>query len=159
MDISNILFLFFGCALGTFTGMVPGIHPNTLIPLTTVLYNYLSPENYLHLLIGMVITHYFVNYIPSAFIGVPQDETAVSVLPLHRLTLNGRGYEGVILCGIGGFIGVLFSVMLALLIFYMGFNLEILYTQFKPYIPYVLILLVVLSLILTDNVLWNSVNT
>ena len=157
MDVINILFLFFGCLLGTFTGMVPGIHPNTLIPLTTILYSYLSPGNYLYLLIGMVITHYFVNYIPSAFIGVPQDETAVSVLPLHRLTLNGRGHESVVLCGIGGFIGVLFSVILALLIFNIGFDLDGLYSQFKPYIPYVLILLVILSLIFTDNILWNSV--
>lgn len=156
MDITNIFFLFFGCVLGTFTGMIPGIHPNTLVPFVTLLYNYLSPQNYLYLLIGMVITHYFINYIPSAFIGVPQDETAVSVLPLHRLTSNGRGYEGIVLCGIGGFIGVLLSVILAFLIFYIGFDLESTYTLFKPYIPYILILLVFLSLIFTDNVFWNS---
>jgi len=157
MDIANITFLFFGCMLGTFTGMVPGIHPNTLIPFTILFYSYLSPGSYLYLLIGMVITHYFVNYIPSAFIGVPQDETAVSVLPLHRLTFNGRGYEGVVLCGIGGFIGVLFSVVLSLLIFYIGLDLGGIYNQFKPYIPYVLILLMILSLIFTDNKLWNGV--
>lgn len=113
INLFNLLFLFLGCICGTFTGLLPGIHPNTVIPISImVIYPYVGSSNFVCFLIGMVITHYFINYIPSAFIGVPDDETAVSVIPLHNLTLKGYGHEGVMLCGFGGFMGIIISLII-----------------------------------------------
>lgn len=154
--IHNLFFLFIGCLVGVFTGLLPGIHPNTLIPITILLYGYISPQNYLYFLLGLVITHYFVSYIPSAFIGVPEDETAVSVLPLHNLTKKGRGYEGIMLCAFGGFIGIIMALIITFLIFNIGLDLDSAYVHFKPYIPYVLILLLITSLLFSENIFWST---
>jgi len=157
--INNLIFLFIGCLVGTFTGLLPGIHPNTIIPLTVLLYEYISPQNYLYFLLGLVITHYFVSYIPSAFIGVPEDETAVSVLPLHNLTKMGRGYEGIMLCAFGGFIGIIMALIATFLIFNIGLDLNNTYEHFKPFIPYVLILLLTISLLFSGNIFWSTLIT
>jgi putative membrane protein len=151
----NLLFLFLGCFCGTFTGLLPGIHPNTIIPISFLILPYISPQNYVCFLIGMVITHYFINYIPSAFIGIPDDETAVSVLPLHNLTLKGHGYEGVILCGLGGFIGIIISLFVLFLLYYIKLDIYGLYQSFKPFIPYVLILLLFITAIFSKNKFWS----
>ncbi len=156
-NIANLFFLLIGCVCGTFTGLLPGIHPNTIIPISIILYKYINPQNYVCFLIGMVITHYFINYIPSAFIGVPDDETAVSVLPLHNLTLNGHGYEGVVLCGFGGFMGIIMSIMLLLLIYSLNIDLHATYNSFKPFIPYALITLLFATVLLSKNKLWSVI--
>lgn len=156
-DPFNLIFLFLGCICGTFTGLLPGIHPNTLIPISFLIHPYISSQNYVCFLIGVVITHYFINYIPSAFIGVPDDETAVSVLPLHNLTLKGYGYEGVVLCGFGGFIGIIIALFLVFLIYYINLDLHGAYNSFKPFIPYVLILLLFATVIFSKNRFWSII--
>ena len=156
-NIFNLFFLFLGCICGTFTGLLPGIHPNTLIPISFLILPYIGSQNYVCFLIGMVITHYFINYIPSAFIGVPDDETAVSVLPLHNLTLKGYGYEGVILCGFGGFVGIIISLFVLFLLYSINLDLHGAYQSFKPFIPYVLISLLFITVIFSKNRFWSIV--
>ncbi|WP_292460476.1 tripartite tricarboxylate transporter permease [Methanothermococcus sp.] len=153
----NLIFLFLGCICGTFTGLLPGIHPNTLIPISLLILPYIGSQNYVCFLIGIVITHYFINYIPSSFIGVPDDETAVSVLPLHNLTLKGYGYEGVMLCGFGGFFGIIISIFLFFILLFINIDIYGTYQSFKPFIPYVLILLLFISVIFSKNRFWSIV--
>jgi TctA family transporter len=62
------------------------------------------------LIIGNVVTHTFLDFIPSVFLGAPEGDTALSVLPGHRLLLKGMGYEAVKLSAFGS----LMSVFLAL---------------------------------------------
>jgi putative membrane protein len=156
-DIINLVFLFLGIFLGLFTGLLPGIHPNTIVPLSFLLLPYLNAQNYIYFLLGMVVTHYFINYIPSAFIGVPDSESAVSVLPLHNLTLDGRGYEGVILAGVGAFSGIVFSLVMVIILLNLGLDLKIFYETLKPFIPYFLIFSLVLIILFSKNKFWSSV--
>jgi putative membrane protein len=74
-----------GLLMGTFTGMTPGIHVNTLAEL--------GMASSFPALFAMGLTHTFLDAIPAAFLGVPDDGSALSLLPAHRLTLKGRGRE------------------------------------------------------------------
>lgn len=113
-----------GCALGTFTGIVPGIHVNTLAAM--MLASYPAIVSVLPLgeaeaaiavgscIMSASVVHSFVDFVPSVFIGAPDAEDAVSVLPGHRLLLAGRGMEAVRAAAIGSLIGCSASIVLAL---------------------------------------------
>lgn len=92
-----------GILLGTFTGLTPGIHVNTI--------GNLQPGRNLELF-SMGITHTFLDAVPSAFFGVPEEGTALSVLPAHGLVMEGRGMEVVKLSLWASALSVWFSILL-----------------------------------------------
>ena len=112
-----------GCCLGLLSGMVPGIHVNTLAAL--LLASYPAIEAVMPLdedgaavaacccIMAASVVHSYVDFVPSAFIGAPEAEDAVSVLPAHRLLLLGRGMEAVRAAAIGSLIGCSAAVLLA----------------------------------------------
>ncbi|RJS70734.1 hypothetical protein CW714_06865, partial [Methanophagales archaeon] len=52
----------------------------------------------------------YIKTIPAAFVGAPEADTALSLLPAHRLLLEGRAYEATVLSAIGSFGAVIFSL-------------------------------------------------
>ena len=50
----------------------------------------------------MVVVHSFVDFIPSIFLGAPDAETALGVLPGHKMLIEGHGYRALKLTVIGG---------------------------------------------------------
>ncbi len=121
-----LLFSLAGCALGLFTGMIPGIHVNTLASVLLVTYGILEdffqgifPADYIPIAICSIImaasvVHSFVDFVPSAFIGAPDSEDALSVLPGHRLLLQGEGMKAVRSAAIGSLIGCSAAIILAI---------------------------------------------
>ncbi len=101
--IEFICFALFGIGMGTITGLIPGLHVNNLTPLLVGLTagSFLSSYQAISLIVAMMLTHTFLNFIPSTFLGVPDKDTAISVLPAHKLVLEGRGYEAIKLTALG----------------------------------------------------------
>lgn len=148
MGGGHIIDLIFACILGVLcgavTGLIPGIHVNTVgafvfASSATVLASF-SPEFLGVFLISMAISHALLEFIPSMFLGVPEEGTVLSVLPGHHLLLEGRGKEAIRLVGLGGFGAILVTILL-LPIFIM--ILPPLYGFLKPYIWIILIVVVV----------------
>jgi putative membrane protein len=107
LPIDLLFALLLGCFAGIFSGLAPGIHVNTVAAgvLATLpfLTTWFSPLSLGVLLVSMVIVHTFVDFIPSIFLGAPDDaETSLSVLPGHRMLLEGRGYDALKLTVVGG---------------------------------------------------------
>lgn len=112
-----------GCAMGLFSGLVPGIHVNTLAALMLSAYPAIEAavplgEAEAAVAVGCCImsasvVHSFVDFVPSVFIGAPDAEDAVSVLPGHRLLLEGRGMEAVRAAAIGSLVGCSASILMA----------------------------------------------
>ncbi|MBU7045597.1 MAG: tripartite tricarboxylate transporter permease [Theionarchaea archaeon] len=101
-----------GFLLGIITGLTPGIHVNTLLPFMTVL-----PVSGLHgavVVFCLAITHTFLDFIPSTIFGIPDEDTALSILPAHQLLLAGKGYEAIKLTVIGSLGAFIISLMLVL---------------------------------------------
>ncbi len=78
-----------GATLGLATGLVPGLHVNTIavVMLTTVA----PSEASMLALVAIGTVHTFVGIVPSTYLGAPDEDTALSVLPAHQLLLAGQG--------------------------------------------------------------------
>lgn len=109
-----------GVVLGTVSGLLPGIHVNTLagimVALLALLLPLFGPVFLAAVLVSALITHCFLDAVPSTFLGIPDADTAVAVLPAHSLCLEGRGEEAVRIAALGSATGVVLSVPLCLIL-------------------------------------------
>ena len=117
MLLELMLAILAGIIVGTFTGILPGIHINLvallLFILSPLLLQYTSPIVLCVFIVALAITHTFLDFVPGIFLGAPEETTALSVLPGHRMLLKGRGYEAVKLTTLGGYIGLILILVLA----------------------------------------------
>jgi len=138
-----------GVFLGTITGLVPGFHPNNvafiLLAITPMILAGSSalPAETLLLLVAATIlaasvANTFLNFLPTAFIGAPEDNTALSLLPAHRLLLEGRAYEATVLSALGSFGAVVFSFFF-IIPFYLIFSVFHFYELLRSLMLYLLI--------------------
>lgn len=114
-----------GTVLGTITGLIPGLHVNSVALIfvsgSSFLLGLLSMMGLLRdheglliigcMLVGTSITHTFVDFIPSTFLGLPDDETALSILPAHKMLKEGRGYQAVRLSAMGSLLAVIYGII------------------------------------------------
>lgn len=111
-----ILACFLGIICGAFTGIIPGIHVNTagaiVFASSIFLLNFFSPEFLCVFLITMSIAHALIEFVPSMLLGVPEEGTALSILPGHRMVLEGRSKEAIRLVSLGGFGAILVIIVL-----------------------------------------------
>ena len=148
MFFQIILATLIGILFGTITGLTPGIHINLIsvliLSLSPVLSTYIPLLYLTVIIISMAITHTFLDTIPSIFLGAPDEETVLSVLPGHRMLLQGKGYEAVMLTVVGS----LASLILILVLFPLFSPLiQIIYPFLKEYIGYILIAIVTLLIL------------
>ncbi len=110
-----ILTCLLGILCGAITGIIPGVHVNTIgaftFAATSLLFKFFSPESLAVFLLSMSITHALLEFIPSMLVGVPDEATALSVLPGHRMVLEGQGKKAIRLTAIGGLGGIIFTVL------------------------------------------------
>ena len=81
-----------------------------------------------------------IDFIPSMFLGVPEEGTVLSILPGHFFMLQGRGKEAIRLVTVGGY-GSLIVTIIFLPLF--ALFLHPLYGVIKPYIYIILVLAVI----------------
>lgn len=144
-----------GLLCGVISGLIPGIHSNTMagvmVGISPVLLPVLGPEGLVAAFISMLISHSFLEVIPSTFFGIPDSGTALSVLPAHVLTLEGKGEEAVRLASLGSIYGVIIGIPLSVLAY-------IFLTPFQEYIDWItgclLILMMGLVIISEDSPVW-----
>jgi putative membrane protein len=116
--ISLILPLILGIFSGTITGLIPGIHINlvAISLLSLVFIQNLPPTPLLIFIVAMAITHTFLDFIPSIYLGAPSEDTSLSALPGHELLLKGQGHNALKLTLIGSTMAIL-SLILILPVF------------------------------------------
>jgi len=148
MILESILLVFVGIGIGVFAGLTPGIHVNTTIPIILSLSFLLPSPYYLAVLVvSVAVTEMFIDYIPSIFLGAPEADTSLSVLPGHRLLLEGRGYEAIKLTVLGGVGTLLVSLIFIALL---AGSFQWLYEVTRPFVQY-LIMGVMLFMIVTEK--------
>jgi len=117
-----------GFLTGILTGMLPGLHVNNialiLLSLSSVFISFfsffkscgISADVVLLLLCVFIvsnsISHTFHDFLPSTFLGAPDEDTALSVLPAHSLLLSGDGFSAVIYSAIGSYGAVVVCFLL-----------------------------------------------
>jgi len=114
-----LLSVLVGYLLGVFSGLIPGIHTNNfalvLVALSPIMTGYgISPFYAAVIILSNAIAHTFHDVIPAVFLGAPDGDMALAVLPGHRLLLDGFGAEAIRLSALGSAGSVVFSLILAL---------------------------------------------
>ena len=103
--------------MGSLTGLIPGFHVNNvaliLLALSPVFLSWGIPLSAVAAIIVSTGTvHTFLNYIPSALLGAPDGDTALSLLPGHRMLLSGNAPRGVAWSARGSQLGLFLSLPL-----------------------------------------------
>jgi len=147
-----ILMAFLGVGGGIVAGLVPGVHPNTIsgvmVVFTASLLAVFTPHAVAVFIIAMAISNTFMDFIPSIFIGAPEEDTSMSVLPGHRFLLEGRAQEAICLTVAGG-LGV---IILSIALFpFISFMLPPLYEGVKSYMGWLLLGLAGFMVLLEDG--------
>jgi putative membrane protein len=114
--------LLIGIILGIVTGLLPGIHTNLLstilVALSSFFLKIFSPIELVTLIVAMGITNTFIDTIPSIYLGAPDEDSALSILPGHRMLLEGKGHEAVCYTVIGSAVAIILFVALTPLLFF-----------------------------------------
>jgi len=105
-----LMWALLGGLMASVLAVVPALHiynvAGFVLLLGDALSPTLSPERMAFLFLGMVTGYAMVNTIPSIFLSAPDDSTLFIVLPGQKYMMQRRGYEAVLLSGIGGLGGL-----------------------------------------------------
>jgi putative membrane protein len=138
-----------GIGIGMVSGLIPGVHVNTmagvLLALQVPFLAVLGPLPLACALVAALVTHTFLDILPSTYLGVPDADTALSVLPAHALCLEGHAEEAVRISALGSATAVILGIPLALLFF-------LVLPGFQPYLDWwigILLIAVIGILVIT----------
>jgi len=117
MLIQILLSIVIGIFTGTITGLIPGIHINLigilLVSLSASFFIQINSIYFIVFIASMAITHTFVDFIPSIFLGCPDTDTELSILPGHELLKKGQGYQAIILTCYGSLAAVFVLILIS----------------------------------------------
>lgn len=151
MLIQILISILIGILFGTLTGLIPGIHINLvgtiLVSLSLTSFSQINEIYLIVFITAMAITHTFTDFIPSVFLGCPDTDTELSILPSHELLKDKRGYEAVELSNYGSLAAIILTIII---IFPSIYLIKTFYPLIQNYIPYFLIF-ISLILILTEK--------
>jgi putative membrane protein len=110
-----LAFVLGGVALGTLSGLTPGLHVNNLaLLLASVAPAVPGPPRFVGAaMLAAGVVHSFLDAVPALALGVPDAAMAATALPGHRLVIAGRGREAVRLSALGSGLAVALALPLA----------------------------------------------
>jgi putative membrane protein len=100
-----------------------------LLSIQGLLASAIGPEGLASALFAALITHTFLDSIPSTYLGIPDPGTALSVLPAHALCLEGLGEEAVRIAALGSALAVVVGIPLTILCF-------LIFPALQPYLDW-----------------------
>ena len=152
MFFEILIAILLGCLMGVITGLTPGLHINLvaliLFSISPILLGYTNVIAVASFIIAMSITHTFTDFISATYLGAPSDDTALAVLPAHRLLLEGMGHEAVRLTVIGSLLCLIITIVLSPLLI---FVVPIIFSYLKNYVGWLLLAVVVFMILREEN--------
>ncbi len=117
MLIEICLALLIGILAGIITGITPGIHINLVaaitLSLSAALLLHFQPIVIVIFLVSMSISHTFVDYIPSIFLGAPDEDNFLSILPGHEMLIQGKAHSALVYTLYGSLMGLVLILVLS----------------------------------------------
>lgn len=110
-----IFFAVIGTFIGALLSLIPSLHVYNVIGFVMLAYlpfvGIIEPMHMIMLLIGMLTGYAFMFQAQTILLNVPDDSTIFILLPGSKYLQQGRGYEAVMLAGLGGLLGIFFIVI------------------------------------------------
>lgn len=143
--IEYILAIFLGIITGVISGITPGLHVNTigiiLFSISDEILNYTSDLSLCTFLVSMSISHAMMEFIPSLVLGIPEEDSILTVQPGHKLLFKGKGKKAIRLVSLGGYFSIVFLILLMPLLMII---LPLVYNTLKNYIGIILLITLVI---------------
>lgn len=141
MIIEILLALIIGIISGTFTGLSPGIHINLiasilLASLSLPFISSIPPLALAVFIVSMSITHTFIDFIPSIYLGAPDEDSFLTILPGHEMMKQGLAHSAFVITLYGSLLAL--PIILIYTPIFIKF-LPFIYTVTKSIMPYLLI--------------------
>jgi len=134
-----LLYAVGGAVLSSFLACIPALHIYNVAGLLLLLgagsSKILSPEATAMLFLGLVTGYAVVNTVSSIFFSAPDESTLFIVLPGQKYLLQRRGYQAIVLAGLGSLGGV---AVLALLAPFAPLILPPVRSILQPHVPWIL---------------------
>ncbi|WP_348305321.1 tripartite tricarboxylate transporter permease [Methanothrix sp.] len=150
IDMTLAFCVALGFALGIISGLTPGLHLNNFASMLLAISPQLillglTPFQMASIILAASISQTFFDAIPAIFLGAPDSETALSVLPGQKLMLEGRGIEAVRLSALGSAGSIAFALLLV-------YPLSWIISSYYDYLTkYVGVLLLAISLMMIKS--------
>src|SRR3989344_1211407 len=141
-----------GILLGIITGLTPGIHIN-LVSSLIVAYSYyilkiLDPLTITITITAMAVTHSILDIIPTTILGIPNSDNLSTLLPAHKLTLEGKAMKAILYGLLGAILGIIITTISIPFLIKL---IPLIYTKVKEYIPLILIVITTVIISQTKN--------
>ena len=137
--LALIGFAVIGAAGASVLALIPALHVFNVAGLVILvagsLSSIMSLDQLAMLMVGMVVGYSMLNTISATFLAAPDESTAFLVLPGQKWLLQRRGYEAVILSGVGGLAGLAIVVAASPVV---GEAARILYSIVTPHLGWIL---------------------
>ncbi|MFL7792246.1 MAG: tripartite tricarboxylate transporter permease [Anaerolineae bacterium] len=108
--VTSLLVAAAGALVASVLALVPALHiynvAGFIILAMGTLGEFVPPELLAMFFLGLITGYAMLNTIPSIFLSAPDDSTVFVVLPGQKYLLQQRGYEAVVLTGLGGLGGL-----------------------------------------------------
>lgn len=148
--IEQITAVVLGTLIGLFSGLIPGMHINTLI-VFILGFSHATQIDFFSIslfILAAAISQSFSGFVPSIFLGAPDDDTALAIAPGHSLLIEGKGYEALLFSVYGGLFGIVFLLVLSPLLFR---ALPGIYENIRPHIGILLSTIAIYMIWLEKN--------
>src|SRR3989344_7550332 len=117
MFLSIAIAVLLGCMMGVVTGITPGLHINLvaviLLSASPFLLAYTNLMAVAAFILAMYITHTFTDFISATYLGAPSDDTAMAMLPAHRMLLKGMAHEAIKLTVVGSLLCLIITILIS----------------------------------------------
>jgi putative membrane protein len=147
IDLTLVFCVSLGFILGVLSGLIPGLHINNFAAIMLavspqLMAQGLSPYHMASIILAASISQTFFDVIPAVFVGAPDSDTALAVLPGHSLLLEGRGIEAIRLSALGSSGSIIVALLLV-------FPMSWIFTSYYEYLmKYVGVLLLAIALLM-----------
>ncbi len=109
-----ILYTIIGTFAGAIMSLIPALHAYNLAGLIIIICtgggiaSTFVPMTYLpFFMMAMIVNWAILNTIPALFLGAPDESAIFIVLPGQKYMMQGRGYEGAVVTGLGSVAGII----------------------------------------------------
>lgn len=149
--IELLAIILLGISAGVVTGLIPGIHPNTVVFTSLPIYFAYRPELKLYLvfIVAISVSHTFHDFLPAIFLHAPSATTALSTLPGAEAAAQGKGLQAFYRTAAGGLISVSAVLLLLPILFVV---LKPIYGFIEPLMLYVLVFFLLFAILDSDKV-------
>lgn len=156
MLLETLIAVAIGILCGTFTGLIPGFHVNLITAIVVSSAAAIASADPVLLavfILSLALTHSFLDSVPSIYLGAPDSDQVLTVLPGHQMLLDGKGHHAVVYTLVGSFA----ALILTIIFFPVGLKfLKPAQAFIEPFIGKVLLAIIIFLLIMSKRFLLNA---